>query len=206
MLYLASRSPQRAQLLAAAGVPFTVVASSCDEEAIRAPLPAALAVARAQAKASGAQGVPEGGIVLGADTVVALGREVFGSPTDAAGVAAMLRRLAGTTHQVFTAHCLRQCGSARSATAVTSALVTMRPLSEDEIAAYAAGGEGIGKAGGYAVQAGADRFVAEVQGALDTVIGLHVPTVAKLWRELTDTPLPGYRGPSASGPQRALRP
>jgi septum formation protein len=204
VLYLASQSPQRATLLTRAAVRFTVVPSSCNEEDISAPVPQALAIERARAKAHGAC-VPPGSVVLGADTVVALGREVLGSPADAAGVVAMLTKLSGTTHQVLTAHCLWRAGSDTEAVALTIARVTMRPLSAQEIADYAATGEGIGKAGGYAIQEKADRFVVEVQGAIETVIGLHVPTVAKLWREVADGPLPGYSGPSGSGLQKALK-
>ena len=207
MLYLASQSPQRATLLTRAAVVFTVIHSSCDEETISAPLPQALAIDRARAKARGAS-APEGAIVLGADTVVALGREVLGSPRDAAAAAAMLAKLSGTTHQVMTAHCLWRAGSDVDAVALSTARVTMRPLSPQEISDYAASGEGIGKAGGYAIQEKADRFVVEVQGAIETVIGLHVPTVAKLWREVSlpgAGPLPGYTGPTSTGLQKALR-
>ncbi len=206
MLYLASQSPQRATLLTRAAVTFTVVASSCREDDIALPLPQALAIERARAKAHGAVGVPDGGIVLGADTVVALGREVLGSPADAAGCAAMLAKLSGTTHQVMTAHCLWRAGSDVEAVALSTARVTMRPLSAQEIADYAASGEGVGKAGGYAIQEKADRFVVEVQGAIETVIGLHVPTVAKLWREVAEGGLPGYTGLTSTGLQKALKP
>lgn len=190
-------------LLARAGVLFQVVPSACDEDAIADPLPQALAIARARAKARGAAAVPPGAVVLGADTVVALGREVLGSPADPAGSAAMLSRLSGTAHQVMTAHCLLRDGA--EAIALTMARVAMRVLSEAEIAAYAATGEGVGRAGGYAIQERGDRFVTEVQGAIETVIGLHVPTVAKLWREVAAGTLPGYTGPTGSGQQPALR-
>jgi septum formation protein len=209
VLYLASRSPQRAMLLNRATVVFAVVPSACREEDIDLPVPQALAVERARAKARAAQGVPAGGIALGADTVVALGRDVLGNPVDAAGVAAMLARLSGTTHQVLTGHCLARLAAdgtvEAEAVALTTARVTMRPLSEAEIADYAASGEGIGKAGGYAIQERADRFVVDVQGSVDTVVGLHPPTVARLWREVGDGPLPGYSGPNPTGLQRALR-
>jgi septum formation protein len=205
VLYLASQSPQRATLLARASVVFTIVASSCREDDIAAPVPQALAIERARAKARGAKGVPDGGIVLGADTIVALGREVLGSPADAAGCAAMLAKLSGTTHQVMTAHCLWRAGSDLEAVALSTARVTMRPLSAQEIADYAASGEGVGKAGGYAIQEKADRFVVEVQGAIETVIGLHVPTVAKLWREVAEGGLPGYTGKTSTELQRALK-
>lgn len=204
MLYLASRSPQRATLLARAGVVFAVVPCPCDEDTITLPVPQALAIERARAKARAGQ-APAGGVVLGADTVVALGREVLGNPADPAGVAAMLARLSGTTHQVMTAHCLLRAGGGPEAVALSTARVTMRPLSVEEITAYAATGEGVGKAGGYAIQERADRFVVDLQGAVETVIGLHVPTVAKLWREVAEGVLPGYTGPTGSGLRRAVQ-
>lgn len=195
-------------LLTRAGVTFQVVASACDEEAVGAPVPQALAVERARAKAAGGR-APPGAVVLGADTVVALGREVLGSPADPAGSAAMLAKLSGTVHQVLTGHCLVRTGPGGAveaeAVALTMARVTMRALTPAEIQAYAASGEGVGKAGGYAIQERADRFVVDLQGAVETVIGLHVPTVAKLWREVASGSLPGYAGPVGSGPHQALR-
>lgn len=208
VIYLASKSPQRALLLTRAGVHFQVVVSTADEEAVTAPLPQALAIERARAKAHGGQ-APPGVVVLGADTVVALGRDILGSPATASENQRMLERLSGTTHQVMTAHCLIRLGAdgkaAAEAVALTTARVTMRPLQPDEITAYVATGEGLGKAGGYAIQEKADRFVVDLQGAIETVIGLHLPTVAKLWREVGEGLLPGYTGPTISGLQRALR-
>jgi septum formation protein len=208
VLYLASRSPQRATLLARAGVAFSVIPSTCREEDIDVPLAQALAIERARAKAAGGQ-APPGAVILGADTVVSLGREILGSPATPAEAAVMLGKLSGTTHQVLTGHCLvrlAEDGSvAAEAVALTMARITMRPLSAAEIAAYAATGEGVGKAGGYAIQEHADGFVADLQGAIETVIGLHVPTVAKLWREVATGTLPGYAGPVGSGPQQVLR-
>lgn len=178
VLYLASKSPQRAMLLTSAGIPFTAVASACDEDAIAAADPAALALARARGKAAGAVGVPAGGSVLGADTVVALGDEVLGSPATHAQAAAFLARLSGTRHRVHTGHCLRRGGVERCELA--SAEVEMRRLTPEEIRAYAASGEGLGKAGGYAIQAEADRFARITAGAWDTVVGLHVAAVRRL--------------------------
>jgi septum formation protein len=120
----------------------------------------------------------------------------------------MLQQLSGTTHQVLTAHCLVRFGAngpEAEAVALSTARVTMRLLSPAEIDAYVATGEGLGKAGGYAIQAQGDRFVVEVQGATETVIGLHVPTVAKLWREVGEGPLPGYTGSSPSSQMRVVR-
>lgn len=198
MILLASASPQRAELLRRHRVTFRVVRSTIDEETVQAPHPQVLALERARAKAHGAEGAA-GQVACGADTVVALGREVLGNPKDVTESAAMLSRLSATTHQVFTGHSLvrfAQDGSvAAQAVAVTIARVTMRPLSPAEIQAYAASGEGIGRAGGYAIQERGDRFVVDVQGAWETVVGLHVATIAKLWREVNDSgagTLPGY--------------
>lgn len=179
MLYLASQSPQRATLLRQASLAFTVVASVCDEDTIAAADPAALAVARACGKAQGALAVPPGALVLGADTVVALGAEILGNPADPREAGAMLARLSGSRHHVHTGHCLwRVGGGVRSL--VASATVAMRQLSAAEIATYAASGEGVGKAGGYALQAGADRFARLLDGDFDTVVGLHLAAVRTL--------------------------
>jgi septum formation protein len=198
VLLLASRSPQRAELLREAGVPFTVIASTCDEERITAANPQVLAVERARAKAREAQRPPGACVVLGADTVVALGNETFGKPHDRADAARILGRLQGTTHTVITGHCCIAFDAAGNETAsaagIALARVTMRAMRADEIAAYIATGEADQAAGAYAIQKNGDRFVADVQGGRGTVIGLHLGTVARLFREVTDHELPGYRG------------
>lgn len=196
MIYLASQSPQRLMLLRRAGIPVTVVTSTADEETVQGRHPQALALDRARHKAEGAV-LPPGatGLILAADTVVALGMTLFGKPTDDADAVRILSALAGTTHAVHTGHhAVRVVDGQRQgeASAVSSAKVTMRPLSRHEIDGYLATGEHRGRAGAYAIQETGDRFVTEVQGAMDTVIGLQVAAVARLWRELTDTPLPGY--------------
>ncbi len=195
MIYLASQSPQRAELLRRAGIPFQVVQSAHDEEAITASHPQTLALDRARHKADRAI-VPPGadGILLAADTVVFLGRETFGSPTDDADGARILGRLAGTTHAVATGHhAVRLVNGERGvvASSVALAKVTMRPLDTAAIQAYLATGEHRGRAGAYAIQETGDRFVTDLQGTWDTVVGLSLASVARVWRELTDTPLPG---------------
>ena len=196
MIYLASQSPQRLMLLRRAGIPVTVVPSTADEETIQSRHPQGLALDRARHKAEGAVLPPDAdGIVLGADTVVALGLTLFGKPMDDADAVRILSALQGTTHAVHTGHhAMRVVAGKRQleASAVASAKVTMRPLAHGEIEAYLATGEHRGRAGAYAIQETGDRFVTEVQGAMDTVIGLQVAAVARLWRELTESPLPGY--------------
>jgi len=195
-------------LLNRAGVPHVVVPSRCDEEQITSPAAQILAIDRAAAKAQGADlGTYDRSppcLVLGADTVVALGREIIGKPRDRADAAAILGRLQGTTHSVITGHCCLLLNSAgtviKEARGLAIAKVTMRQMSSDEIAAYVASGESDGRAGAYAIQESADRYVVDVEGGFDTVVGLHIDTFARLYRELIDIPLPGYiptKGPGS---------
>jgi septum formation protein len=200
VIYLASQSPQRAMLLTRARIPFTAVPSRCDEEAIRLPSPPLLALERARCKAHGAQLTPAqlagGAVVIAADTVVALGAEVFGKPADRADARRILGRLSGTTHVVSSGHCCAVFGPDGSITTqsarIAVAKVTMRPLTPAEIEAYVASGESDGRAGAYAIQEQGDRFVAELEGSWDTVVGLNLALVARLYRECTDQPLPGH--------------
>jgi septum formation protein len=214
VLYLASRSPQRSQLLRKASVPFTVVPSTCDEAAIDAPAAQLLALDRACGKAAGAdlagrdRAAPC--VVLGADTVVALGRQAIGKPADRADARRILGMLQGTTHSVITAHCcllLAADGSrVKEARGVAIARVTMRSMTPAEIDAYVATGESDDRAGAYAIQETGDRYVVDLEGSHDTVVGLSLATVARLWREVADSPLPGYVPPTGpgSGPHRVI--
>jgi len=200
VIHLASQSPQRAMLLAKAGVAFVVVPTTADEDAISASAPTALALERARAKALAAVLPDAQGevVVLGADTVVALGRDLFGKPHDRADAVRILGRLSGTTHQVITGHhlVLRVGGQITAeASGVAVAKVTMRAMSAAEIAAYVDSGESDHRAGAYAIQETGDRFVVDVQGNFETVVGLQVATVARLYRELTDRALPLQAAP-----------
>lgn len=208
MLYLASSSPQRTRLLAEADVPHVVVAATVDESTISAPAIQILALDRAAAKARTADltGKSKAApcVVLGADTVVGLGKEMFGKPRDRADAVAILSRLQGTTHTVVTGHCLLLLDAAgtvqREARGLAIAKVTMRHMSADDIQAYVDSGESDGRAGAYAIQENGDRFVVDLEGGFDTVVGLHLDTVSRLWRECTDSPLPGYipaKGPGS---------
>ena len=126
-------------------------------------------------------------MVLGADTVVAVGDRFIGSPGDAAQARAGLAALSGTTHRVVTGAWLARCVAGRAvaqAGRVDEALVTMRPLSAAEIEDYVASGEGIGRAGAYAIQEHGDRFITARTGAWDTIVGLHVDGVIALYRQL----------------------
>ena len=212
MIYLASQSPQRARLLKRAGIQFVLVPSDCNEETINHPQPQVLAVERARGKARGARldqvisrhlpslsdPKPAPEVVLAADTIAALGSTIVGKPRDEADAIRILTLLQGTTHTVITGHCVLHLdgkgGILGEAVGVTLAKVTMRSLSTEEIRAYVETGEGARCSGGYAIQETGDRFIVDLQGSWDTVVGLHIDTVARLYRECTDHPLPGYTG------------
>jgi len=181
MLYLASKSPRRAELLARLGVDFGVLDLDIPEQ--RQPgEPAEEYVRRVAREKAGAglltvMAVP-GAIVLGADTEVILDDEVFGKPRDAADAAAMLRRLSGRTHHAVTAVSLVSAG--REAQAVSVSEVSFAELAEEEIAAYLATGQAEGKAGAYGIQGAAERFVRHLSGSYSGVMGLPLHETSRL--------------------------
>jgi len=183
MLYLASQSPRRRQLLEQIGVSYGTV--NVDVPEVRAPAePPEDYVSRVAREKAGAgllalSGV-KGVVVLGADTEVVLGDEVFGKPQDAAHAAAMLVRLAGQTHRVISAvWCL---SAAREECVVSLNEVAFAPLSSDEIARYVASGEPMGRAGAYAIQGRAAAFISGLRGSYSGVMGLPLFETAALLR------------------------
>ena len=177
MLVLASASPRRRALLQAAGIAFRVVEPRVDEHDPERGDPHAVALANAVRKAEAVSG----DAVLGADTVVAVGDRLLGKPRDAAHARELLAALSGTTHRVVTGVALVAGGRTRTRSVETR--VTMRPLSPAEIEAYVASGEAMGKAGAYAIQETADRFVTALDGPFDNVVGLPVDAVRELLEE-----------------------
>ncbi len=173
MLYLASRSPRRAELLVRLGLPFSVIDAEVVEQ--RDPAEGAQDYVRRVAREKAGAGLLQvmsspGALVLGADTEVLLDDEVFGKPRDAADASAMLRRLSGRTHQVVSAVSLVSAG--REAQVVSVSQVEFCGLAEDDIEAYVATGECMGKAGAYAIQGSAERFVRHLSGSYSGVMGL----------------------------------
>jgi len=121
-------------------------------------------------------------IILGADTTVVLNDEILGKPRDDADVAAMLRKLSGKRHQVLTGISLRE--GALEVGRVETTEVDFHELSDDDVAWYVASGEGRDKAGAYAIQGRAARFVPRISGSYSNVVGLPIATVAELLRSL----------------------
>ncbi len=183
MLILASRSPRRRELLARAGFRFLVrPADAGAEESWREGEDPRTHVERlARAKAAAAEADPED-VVLGADTVVVVDGEVLGKPADAAEAVRMLRRLAGREHQVWTGVCLKR--GARELVDSERTLVRFAPLEESEIQEYVASGEPLDKAGAYAIQGLASKFVERIEGCYFNVVGLPVAKVYRLLKAL----------------------
>lgn len=182
MLYLASQSPRRRDLLGRLGLPFAVLDVDVPER--RDPGEHAADYVRRVARDKARAGLQRlGGVrgwVLGADTEVVLDDGVFGKPRDAADAAAMLRRLSGRTHQVLSAVIL--AGREGEHAALSVSQVTFGILDEDTIAAYVASGEPEGKAGAYAIQGNAQAFIAHLAGSYSGVMGLPLYETAGLLR------------------------
>ena len=183
-LILASSSPRRRELLAEAGVAFEVVPPPLAEPAtgLEGLAPAAQAEALAYFKAR-AIGPREDAYVLGADTIVAAGDAVLGKPADAGEARAMLLGLSGTRHAVITGVALLAPGGRRRIASATT-YVVMRPITPAEVDQYVASGEWEGKAGAYAIQETADRFVERVEGSFSNVVGLPVELVRQMLEEI----------------------
>ncbi len=173
-MILASASPRRSEILRVAGFDFVVRVANVPEE--RRPGEDGIAFARRLAREK-AEAVTAGAgdVVLGADTVVLAGAEVLEKPRDDADARRMLGLLSGREHEVVTAFCLRTQDMAMVDHAVTR--VRFAPLSDAEIDAYVASGEPAGKAGGYAIQGLASKFVTRIDGDYFNVVGLPVAMI-----------------------------
>lgn len=179
-LILASASPRRLDLLAQLGlVPDRVLATDIDETPRAAELPRLYAERMAAEKAAAA--TTPGAFVLAADTVVALGRRILPKAIDPASVRACLALLSGRRHTVLTALVLITPDGARSARVSTTAVAFAR-LTDTQLDAYAACGEGVGKAGGYAIQGRAAGFTRLLTGSYTGIVGLPLFETAQLLR------------------------
>jgi septum formation protein len=197
-LVLASASPRRADLLRAAGYAFETLAVDLDESARTGETPQAYVlrlareksaaalqrfVARAQQACGGpARDALHDVVVLGADTTVVVDGEILGKPASDHESVATLKKLSGRRHEVLTGVSLRTSTGEWGRVETTS--VYMTELSAEDIAWYVASGEGRDKAGGYAVQGLASRFIPRIDGSYSNVVGLPVETVSALLREV----------------------
>ena len=191
MLILASASPRRQELLRNAGIAFTVQPANIDETVIAGESPRSYAERLAREKALTIATTCPQDLVLGADTIVVVAQEVLGKPRDADDAVRMLRLLSGRRHEVITAVCIVKPvhGELRTdnrevATESESTRVTMTEISEEEIRAYIETGEPMDKAGAYAIQGMASRWIPRIEGDYSNVVGLPIALVYRILREL----------------------
>jgi septum formation protein len=190
MIVLASASPLRQELLRSAGIPFTAQPADIDETPLAGESPRDCAERLAREKALAVFQRDPRRCVLGADTIVVVDGAILGKPRDAEDAARMLRLLSGRTHEVITGVCLvgsdvsGQCSVASHAkTASETTLVTFCEVSDQEIRFYVATGEPMDKAGAYAIQGVASRWIPRIEGEYSNVVGLPVALVYRLLQE-----------------------
>jgi septum formation protein len=182
-LVLASASPRRADLLRAAGFDFVVRPAQVDERVLAGETPSAHVMRLARTKAAAcATDAGRGSIVLAADTVVVVNYDILGKPCDDSEAASMLRRLSGRGHRVLTGVTAQTDTDVR--VAVDETEVWFEPLTPADIAWYVASGEPRDKAGAYAIQGRASRFISHIAGSYTNVVGLPIHVVWRLVREL----------------------
>lgn len=181
-LVLASASPRRRELLAAAGVTFRVESVSVDESPLEGETPAGCVERLALSKARAILARYPSEIVLGADTTVVLDGRMLAKPADDVEAAEMLTALSGQIHEVLTGIAVATSSAERSLVERTS--VWMSKISREEIAWYIASGEPRDKAGAYAIQGLASRFIPRIEGSYSNVVGLPVAAVLQLIREM----------------------
>lgn len=178
-LVLASNSPRRRELLAEMGLEFQSVSPCADETVGDKLSPGDLVQTLATRKArSVAADCGEDAIVLGADTVVSFGGEIYGKPHSLAHARQMLLSLSGTTHEVYTGVCL--CQGKKSLSAAVCTRVTFAPVTEREIDTYLACFNPLDKAGAYGIQDAGGLFVERIDGDFYNVIGLPLSMVNRL--------------------------
>lgn len=177
-LILASRSPRRSELLTAAGIPFEVLAADIDETPLPNEAPAAYVERLAIEKATAVLRLRPEARVLGADTTVTIDGEILAKPEDSADAFRMLRKLSGRVHDVHTGVAVVSVGRVQSA--VDTTRVWFDPMTDEDIAWYVASGEPVDRAGAYAIQGLASRFIGRIEGSYSNVVGLPVALVSSI--------------------------
>jgi septum formation protein len=177
-LILASSSPRRAEILANAGLPFSVLSSAVDESPYPGESPVALVQRLANAKADLVTARAVGpAIVLAADTVVVLGDKILGKPGSIEEARRMLGQLSGRTHSVLTGVALVRLPDGERRQFTESTLVHFRPVADEELSSYLASEEPYDKAGAYAIQGVAGRYIPRIEGCYFNVVGLPLSRV-----------------------------
>jgi MAF protein len=186
-LILASNSPRRRQLLALAGWDFQVIVADVDESLRPNESPAAYVLRLAETKARAITAQP-GALILAADTTVVDGNAILGKPQDNTEARAMLTRLRGRTHQVYTGMAMLRQSDNRLLTELSITDVPMRNYSDEELSAYIATGDPLDKAGAYAIQHPQFKPVAHMAGCYAGVMGLAMCHVVRMLRAMDVPP------------------
>ncbi len=181
MLVLASASPRRQELLRNAGIAFEVQPAHINEDPLPGEQAKECAERLAQEKALAIAKKRPNGLVLGADTVVVIDHQILNKPIDASDAIRMLRLLSGRTHEVITGVCLVVNGQPSVSSETTS--VKMSEIPENEISDYVATGEPMDKAGAYAIQGIASRWIPRIEGDYSNVVGLPIALVYRMLRQ-----------------------
>ena len=181
-LLLASSSPRRRELLSYLGLPFETIAPDVDEVGLPGEDPADLVARLSELKAAAVARSHPAALVIAADTIVVLDDQILGKPVDTDENRVFLQRLSGRTHHVYTGHHVSLGGQSGSETVRTA--VTFRDLTPELIEGYLRHGEGLDKAGGYALQGVGGVLVDGLQGCYTNVIGMSLPAVERLARRL----------------------
>ncbi len=176
-IILASSSPRRRELMASTGLPFEVI--TADAEEVTCGAPDALVMENARRKARAVAKSHPGAVVLGADTIVYQDGRALGKPRDAQDARAMLRKLSGAWHTVYTGVCVID-GEGREDTRAEETRVLFVPLKESAIDRYVASGEPMDKAGAYAIQGRGGMYVQRIEGSSSNVIGLPMALVREM--------------------------
>ncbi len=183
-IILASASPRRAELLKKIVRKFQVIPSQVDETKIRADSPEIFAVNAALAKAVDVALRHRDSVIIGADTIVVLGKKIIGKPRDKKDAARILRSLAGRTHRVITGLAVVDPDKNLALTDLTVTRVRMKKVGTKEINEYVASGRPLDKAGAYGIQEIEGIFIDRITGDYDNVVGLPVLALQKLLRQL----------------------
>ena len=180
-IVLASASPRRQDLLRNAGIAFIVRPADIPEIPRNGEPPRSFAERMAREKARAVRGNAQAGFILAADTVVAVGPQILGKPEDADDAKRMLRLLSDRPHEVITAVCLL-CADVEDVRSESTA-VHFAAMSDEDINDYVSSGEPMDKAGAYAIQGRASRWVSKIHGDFYNVVGLPIDLVWRMLRE-----------------------
>lgn len=186
-IVLASSSPRRVELLKATGLQFKIQPSTIDESQISSAHPRERAIKAAQLKASAVAKNLATGVVIGADTVVCLGEQIFGKPVDRQSAERMLRSLSGRNHCVITGLAILDIQRSQTLQDAVETRVQMRQISDEELQWYLDSGEPFDKAGAYGIQGLARQFVERIEGCYFNVVGLPLPRLLEMLSLFIDT-------------------